>query len=69
MNYGVSFLMSVKVEVNGSVWYLFYCLLVGEGVEFFGDIIWNFEKFFFGFDGCVLVCFSLCMVLDDLVLV
>lgn len=48
LNYGVSFPMSAKVEVNGSARHPLYRLLAGEGAEFPGDITWNFEKFLLG---------------------
>lgn len=50
LNYGVSFPMSAKVEVNGSARHPLYRLLAGEGAEFPGDITWNFEKFLLGPD-------------------
>lgn len=58
LNYGVSFPMSAKVEVNGSARHPLYRLLAGEGAEFPGDITWNFEKFLLGPDGRVLARFS-----------
>jgi glutathione peroxidase len=41
VNYGVTFPLTEKVEVNGSGRHPLYRWLVGEG----GDIQWNFEKF------------------------
>lgn len=58
LNYGVSFPMSAKIEVNGSGRHALYLLLAGEGAEFPGDITWNFEKFLVGPDGRVLERFS-----------
>ncbi|SDT31866.1 glutathione peroxidase [Pseudomonas oryzae] len=58
LNYGVSFPMSAKVEVNGHDRHPLYLLLAGEGAEYPGDITWNFEKFLVGPDGRVLERFS-----------
>ncbi|HEY8331198.1 MAG TPA: glutathione peroxidase [Pseudomonas sp.] len=58
LNYGVSFPLSAKVEVNGHDRHPLYLLLAGEGAEFPGDITWNFEKFLVGPDGRVLERFS-----------
>ena len=58
LNYGVSFALSSKLEVNGSDRHQLYRLLAGEGAEFPGDITWNFEKFLVGPDGRVLARFS-----------
>ena len=65
LNYGVSFPMSAKVEVNGSARHPLYRLLAGEGAEFPGDITWNFEKFLLGPDGRVLARFSPRTAPDD----
>ena len=58
LNYGVSFALSSKLEVNGSDRHQLYRLLAGEGAEFPGDITRNFEKFLVGPDGRVLARFS-----------
>ena len=58
LNYGVTFPMSSKLEVNGPDRHQLYRLLAGEGAEFPGDITWNFEKFLMGKDGRVLARFS-----------
>ncbi len=58
LNYGVSFPISAKVEVNGPGRHPLYLLLAGEGAEFPGEITWNFEKFLVGPDGRVLERFS-----------
>lgn len=58
LNYGVSFPMSCKLEVNGAERHPLYRLLAGEGAEFPGDITWNFEKFLLAPDGRVLHRFS-----------
>jgi len=69
LNYGVSFPLAAKLEVNGPGRHLLYRLLAGEGAEFPGDIGWNFEKFLVGKDGRVLARFSPRTAPDDPVLV
>ena len=58
LNYGVTFPLGSKIEVNGPDRHQLYRLLAGEGAEFPGDITWNFEKFLLGKDGRVLARFS-----------
>ena len=65
LNYGVSFPMGSKLEVNGPDRHPLYRLLAGEGAEFPGDITWNFEKFLVGHDGRVLARFSPRTAPDD----
>ncbi|SEI38510.1 glutathione peroxidase [Azotobacter beijerinckii] len=65
LNYGVSFPLSAKLEVNGPGRHPLYRLLAGEGAEFPGDIGWNFEKFLLGKDGRVLARFSPRTAPDD----
>ena len=65
LNYGVSFPLSGKLEVNGPQRHSLYRLLAGEGAEFPGDITWNFEKFLVGKDGRVLARFSPRTAPDD----
>ena len=65
LNYGVSFPMAAKLEVNGADRHKLYRLLAGEGAEFPGDITWNFEKFLIGKDGRVLKRFSPRTTPDD----
>ena len=65
LNYGVSFPLSSKLEVNGPDRHQLYRLLAGEGVEFEGEITWNFEKFLVGKDGRVLARFSPRTAPDD----
>jgi glutathione peroxidase len=65
LNYGVSFPLSSKLEVNGPTRHPLYRLLAGEGAEFPGDISWNFEKFLLGPDGRVLARFSPRTTTDD----
>ena len=65
LNYGVSFPLAGKLEVNGAQRHSLYRLLAGEGAEFPGDITWNFEKFLVGKDGRVLARFSPRTAPDD----
>ncbi|WP_219063537.1 glutathione peroxidase [Pseudomonas sp. UMAB-08] len=65
LNYGVTFPLGSKLEVNGAHRHSLYRLLVGEGAEFPGDITWNFEKFLVGKDGRVLARFSPSTSPDD----
>ncbi|WP_165680364.1 glutathione peroxidase [Metapseudomonas otitidis] len=58
LNYGVTFPLGSKMDVNGTNRHPLYRLLAGEGAEFPGDITWNFEKFLVGKDGRVLARFS-----------
>lgn len=63
--YGISFPMSSKLDVNGPQRHPLYRLLAGEGADFPGDITWNFEKFLVGQDGRVLARFSPRTAPDD----
>ena len=65
LNYGVTFPLSSKLEVNGPGRHPLYRLLAGEGAEFPGEISWNFEKFLLGPDGRVLARFSPRTTTDD----
>ncbi|CAM3764624.1 Hydroperoxy fatty acid reductase gpx2 [Pseudomonas reidholzensis] len=65
LNYGVSFPLSGKLEVNGPQRHPLYRLLAGEGAEYPGDISWNFEKFLVGKDGRVLARFAPRTAPDD----
>ncbi|MBB3103577.1 glutathione peroxidase [Azomonas macrocytogenes] len=58
LNYGVSFPIAGKLDVNGAQRHALYQLLAGDGAAFPGDITWNFEKFLIGKDGRVLARFS-----------
>jgi glutathione peroxidase len=53
-NYGVTFPMSSKIEVNGANRHPLYAWLTSTANGFPGDIEWNFEKFLIGRDGRVL---------------
>lgn len=65
LNYGVSFALSAKLDVNGEKRHQLYRLLAGEGAEFPGDITWNFEKFLVGRNGAVIARFSPRTAPDD----
>jgi glutathione peroxidase len=58
-NYGVSFPMFAKIEVNGEDAHPLYAWLTGthDGIEG-GPIEWNFGKFLVGRDGTVLQRYS-----------
>jgi glutathione peroxidase len=57
-NFGVTFPMSAKIEVNGAGRHPLYHYLAGDEAKFPGDITWNFEKFLIGRDGDVVARFS-----------
>ncbi|MGO1165067.1 MAG: glutathione peroxidase, partial [Janibacter sp.] len=66
-NYGVTFPMSEKIEVNGPDRHAVYAALVDtpdEGGET-GDIRWNFEKFIIDADGTQIARFSPHVTPDD----
>jgi glutathione peroxidase len=53
VNYGVTFPLTEKVEVNGSGRHPLYQRLTGtpDATGQAGDVLWNFEKFVVGTDG------------------
>jgi len=53
-NYGVTFPMSTKLEVNGPGRHPLYAWLTDPANGHPGDIEWNFEKFLIGRDGRLL---------------
>lgn len=53
-NYGVTFPMSAKLEVNGAGRHPLYAWLTDPANGHPGDIEWNFEKFLIGRDGRLL---------------
>ena len=53
-NYGVTFPMSTKLEVNGAGRHPLYAWLTDPANGHPGDIQWNFEKFLIGRDGRLL---------------
>ncbi|MCO8161379.1 glutathione peroxidase [Pseudomonas sp. 21LCFQ010] len=65
LNYGVTFPLGEKLEVNGAHRHSLYRLLAGEGAEFPGDITWNFEKFLVNGKGAVVARFSPRTAPDD----
>ncbi|MBI6704197.1 glutathione peroxidase [Pseudomonas viridiflava] len=65
LNYGVTFPLGEKLEVNGPHRHPLYRLLAGEGAEFPGDITWNFEKFLVRKSGEVIARFSPRTAPDD----
>jgi glutathione peroxidase len=65
LNYDVSFPLTKKIEVNGDGRHPLYQFLAGEGAEFPGDILWNFEKFLVGKDGQVVARFNPKVQPDD----
>ncbi|WP_426140969.1 glutathione peroxidase [Pseudomonas sp. DWP3-1-2] len=69
LNYGVTFPLGDKLEVNGPHRHPLYRLLAGEGAEFPGDITWNFEKFLVGKNGGVIARFSPRTAPDDPVVI
>jgi len=56
LNYGVTFPLFTKVEVNGPGRHPLYTLLTSQADDKgkAGDVAWNFEKFLVGRDGTVL---------------
>ncbi len=54
VNYGVTFPMSAKLEVNGAGRHPLYAWLTDPVNGHAGDIQWNFEKFLIGRDGKLL---------------
>lgn len=66
-NYGVSFPMTEKVDVNGPGRHPLYELLtpVKDAEGHSGDIRWNFEKFLVGKNGEVIARFSPMISPDD----
>jgi len=58
-NYGVSFPISEKVDVNGDARHPLYGELskVADSEGYSGDIRWNFEKFVIGRDGNIVARF------------
>ncbi|MFM7063956.1 MAG: glutathione peroxidase [Actinomycetes bacterium] len=70
-NYGVTFLLAEKVEVNGDSRHPLYDVLV-ESADVdghTGDVRWNFEKFLVDTDGNVVARFAPTVEPDDAALV
>lgn len=53
-NFGVTFPLYEKIDVNGDNRHPIYNLLAGKESPFPGDIRWNFNKFLVGTDGKIL---------------
>jgi glutathione peroxidase len=53
LNYGVTFPLAEKIEVNGAHRHALYAWLTAKENGFPGDIGWNFEKFLIDRDGRV----------------
>lgn len=64
-NYGVTFDMYAKVDVNGPNNAPLYKNLTGEGAKFPGKITWNFEKFLIDRNGHVVARFAPRVEPDD----
>lgn len=66
-NYGVTFPMTEKVEVNGAGRHALYDMLTttADAEGHTGDIRWNFEKFLVGKNGNVVARFSPMVAPDD----
>jgi len=60
-NYGVSFPLFDKIEVNGQGRHPLYAALIGDGP----DIAWNFEKFLVDREGAVIARFDPKTAPDD----
>lgn len=66
-NYGVTFPMTEKIEVNGAGRHALYQLLTttADAEGHAGDIRWNFEKFLVGKDGKVVARFGPMVAPED----
>jgi glutathione peroxidase len=71
LNYGVTFPLSEKIEVNGPDRHPLYAELceLADGEGHSGDIRWNFEKFLVDGDGSVVARFSPTLAPDDAAIV
>jgi glutathione peroxidase len=58
VNYGVTFLLADKIEVNGAGKHPIYAVLTGDSSPFPGKIGWNFTKFLIGRDGRIAARFE-----------
>jgi glutathione peroxidase len=67
--YGVTFPMSSKLDVNGEGRHPLYQWLAGDDAAYPGDIKWNFEKFLIGREGQVVARFGPRVPPDDAELV
>ena len=71
LNYGVTFPLSEKIEVNGPDRHPLYAELceLADAEGHSGDIRWNFEKFLVDGDGSVVARFSPTLAPDDAAIV
>ena len=67
VNYGVTFPLTEKIEVNGDGRHALYAELTpfADAEGHTGDIRWNFEKFLIGRDGSVIARFAPQVEPDD----
>lgn len=56
--YGVTFPLFDKIDVNGAGRHPLYVALAGDDSPFPGDIRWNFAKFLIGRDGTIVARFA-----------
>jgi glutathione peroxidase len=56
--YGVTFPLFDKVDVNGANRHPLFVALAGDGAPFPGDVGWNFAKFLIGRDGTIVARFA-----------
>ncbi len=64
-NYGVTFPLTAKIEVNGPGRHPIYAWLTSDDDGFPGDIEWNFEKFLLDRDGRVVKRYPPATTPDD----
>lgn len=64
-NYGVTFPLFAKIDVNGTGRHPLYTALAGPGSPFPGDIGWNFTKFLIDRDGKIVGRFDSKVKPDD----
>ena len=64
-NYGVTFALAAKLEVNGRGRHPLYAWLTDQANGQPGDIEWNFEKFLIGRDGRLLMRYPAAVKPED----
>jgi len=65
LNYGVTFPLTSKIDVNGDGQDPLYAWLTGPDAQVPGPILWNFEKFLFGREGQLIDRYSPRLNPDD----
>jgi len=65
LNYGVTFPLTGKIDVNGDTQDPLYAWLTGPDAQNPGPILWNFEKFLFDREGRLLDRYSPRLTPDD----